>query len=993
MENKVPLVSVLIPTYNRADTISESIDSVLAQTSKDFEIIIIDDGSIDNTREVLEAYENKIDYYYKDNGGESSARNFGVKKARGKYIAFLDSDDIWCLERLQKLIGFMEKNDSFGAIISEIEFIDINGKKLFCSSFKNDFPRDGHVLSYMLKNLVGMFSNMIVRKDVVAYIGEFDENLKTAADIDYFLRIAAEYKIALFPESLLKYRKVANSLSHSLFTQNRLRVIAKFKKIYPVLAKENNDILKKTISVVHLRYAEDLLLYRYINDSRNQARKSLFNNFSLKATFLYLKSFLIEVISYVDKSYKDRGKVEISIKPGEPLISVIIPTYNRADLICQAIDSVINQSYKNVEIIVSDDGSTDNTQEILNGYKNKIRYLYYEHVGCSNARNKAIKESKGEYVAFLDSDDRWYPEKLKKQIDLLSSNPELGMVISEVEILNANNKKISFSDIKKTVKKEELGVKEVLKMLLEKKSTTCSYMLTKKKILEDVGLFSESLTTAEDVDIMLKVSMNYKIGLIVQPLVKYKKSANSLSNQLVTKNRLKVIDNFSRDNPEFVARNKKFISKITARINIDYAQDLLWYRHIKESQYLILESMRCHFTIQAIVLFLKSLVLNINFPLSLEKGNKLIDRKINLLFLNYSFDIGGIETLILAMCRSLDKSRFNISVCSFKEKNFLKNEFEQLGIAFYQEKKQEGIDLKLIIKLSKLFKDQNIDIVHSHNAAQWFYAVLACIGLKKTKIIHTQHSTLRPEEFKLIYFLRYLAIRTTAVVCVVKNVAEYLLVKAKVNAKKIKVVYNGIDTKKYSNEAALKPDKTVFGIPSVCRVIGNIARLAPVKDHKTLMDGFKIAFSQLPDIRLLLIGNGPMMEELKQYARQLNIEKEVIFLGDRRDIPELLRILDIFILSSLSEGLSITLLEAMSAALPIIATEVGGNPEVIANSKTGLLIPSRSPDKLAQAIIWMLQNHQESITMGRRALQVVIEQFSIEKMTSEYEKLYCQIAA
>lgn len=675
-----------------------------------------------------------------------------------------------------------------------------------------------------------------------------------------------------------------------------------------------------------------------------------------------------------------------------PIISVIIPTYNRGNIVPQAIESALNQTYKNFEIIVVDDGSTDNTKETLGRYYDKIKFFYKNNGGVSSARNFGVKHALGKYIAFLDSDDLWYPDKLQRQIVALQLDSRYGLAITEVDIIDASKKHLFYSSIKNCIGGKQINTEKVLQLIYSKQYITCSYMLIKKDLFEKIGFFNETLNTAEDIDILLRMSSSSEIVLIDEPLIKYKKSLDSLSNQLFTMNRVKVLNNYQLNNPIDAIKYKKLFSRTLAKINFDYAVDLLWHRCVKEAQSQIFQSLRYQFTLKAIVLYAKSMVMRIVSVIFKSNKLKSTSKKIKVLFLNYSFDVGGIETLILAMCKGMQNNEFNLNVCSFKDSNILRNEFEQMNVPFYFIQKKEGLDIKLIFKLRKLYKVLDIDLVHTHNAAQWFYGILAGIGLSRPVIIHTQHSVLRIEERKLLYVLRLLANRTSEIVCVAKYVADYMSKEGKINDRKVEVIYNGIDVNKFKFCFDERIKKNSLGIPGEFKVVGNIARLAPIKNHKSLLEAFKIVLQQRPNTILLIAGGGVLLDELKHYSQELEIAKSVFFLGDRRDIPELLKVMDIFVLSSLSEGLSMTLLEAMSAALPIVATKVGGNSEVIEDNKTGLLVPSKSPERLAKAIIWLLDNREIAMAMGQEGQRIAMERFSIEKMITEYQNLYREFA-
>jgi glycosyltransferase involved in cell wall biosynthesis len=288
-----PLVTVIIPTYNRSHIVTDAINSVLAQTLKNFQLIIIDDGSTDNTRNVLATYQGKVEYFYKANGGASSARNVGLRMAKGKYVAFLDSDDIWHSERLEILVNFMEHNGSYSAVFTDCESIDGDGNMIDTTRFGELFSGGEPSLLFFLEHMFSGFACMCIRS-VLLEVGEFDETLRTAEDIDYALRLAAHHRIAHIPTPLLKIRRSVGSLNSHVFTGNRVVVLRKFKQSHPELARQYRGAINAAFARVHLSYGEDLLWTRRIGEGRGQLFDSLGYRVSFKALKLLAKSYALQ---------------------------------------------------------------------------------------------------------------------------------------------------------------------------------------------------------------------------------------------------------------------------------------------------------------------------------------------------------------------------------------------------------------------------------------------------------------------------------------------------------------------------------------------------------------------------------------------------------------------------------------------------------------------------------------------------------------------------
>jgi glycosyltransferase involved in cell wall biosynthesis len=213
-----------------------------------------------------------------------------------------------------------------------------------------------------------------------------------------------------------------------------------------------------------------------------------------------------------------------------PKVSVIIPTYNRAHLIDKAIKSVLNQTYQDYEIIVVDNASTDNTKEVVKGFNNfKIRYIYYcDNRGSSVARNVGIRASQGEFIALLDSDDEWLPEKLDRQVEVLQNeSPEVGVVYSDVLYIDENSKNMN----RKLCNPKKEGY--IYEDLLGGNCVgTPSALLIKKECFHRFGLFDDLLKYHEDWDMWIRIAKYYRFVFIEVPLVKYRLHSNRISENL-----------------------------------------------------------------------------------------------------------------------------------------------------------------------------------------------------------------------------------------------------------------------------------------------------------------------------------------------------------------------------------------------------------------------------------------------------------------------------
>ncbi|MCC7201184.1 MAG: glycosyltransferase [Nitrospirae bacterium] len=209
----MPKVSVIIPAYNRAGYIIQTLQSVFAQTFTDYEVIVIDDGSTDDTEDALKPYSGRITYIRKANGGQGSARNVGIRMAKGEYIAFLDSDDLWLPEKLKTQVTFMDNHPEYGLTFSGCEFIDDAGKVIGEWSSPLDFSFD----SILLRGNYIMIPTVMVRRDVFDQAGLFNEarELISVEDYDMWLRIGLTYKIGYVDPVMARYRFHSGNISLS----------------------------------------------------------------------------------------------------------------------------------------------------------------------------------------------------------------------------------------------------------------------------------------------------------------------------------------------------------------------------------------------------------------------------------------------------------------------------------------------------------------------------------------------------------------------------------------------------------------------------------------------------------------------------------------------------------------------------------------------------------------------------------------------------------
>lgn len=347
-----------------------------------------------------------------------------------------------------------------------------------------------------------------------------------------------------------------------------------------------------------------------------------------------------------------------------------------------------------------------------------------------------------------------------------------------------------------------------------------------------------------------------------------------------------------------------------------------------------------------------------------------------------SLEIGGMEQVTADLVKNLDKNRFRPVVACVEVLGELAEELARMGITVIKLGKMLPIFSFLWPQeIIQVIKKYRVDIVHVHCGC-WHKAAMAGWLTGVPNIIYTDHGRLFPDSWKTILLDRIFSRVTQHIVAVSEPLADYLDTVVHLDRRKIRTITNGIDVDRFngvSRQGSSGSKGTRIGI---------LARLEPVKDIATLLQAMRTVIECYPEVTLDVAGEGPELDRLEDISAKLNISNSVKFHGLRRDVAELLASFDIFVLSSLSEGTSITLLEAMASAKAVVVTKVGGNPHLVEEGVNGLLVPPGEPEALADAIISLIRNKELCAAMGEANRALVKNRYSLQTMTDRYEQLY-----
>lgn len=293
----MPKVSVVIATYNRSRYVRGAIESVLRQDFKDFEIIVVDDGSTDATKEALSKYKN-IRYIYQENKGRSEARNAGIRAARAEYVAFLDDDDTWLEGKLSKQVVFLDSHPEAGLVHALSEVVDENGTILGKETAKrlNFYKRAikiGYTYEGMSRLCIVFLSAVMLRKECFSQVGFFDGNIPAFEDWDFYLRFALKYKMSLIPEILVKYKLHKKNTSSDEFIRGRIQTALK----HLAMVSSLSCCRKAAVSFnFYMQLAETYYIARQYRNFRHYIFKAIKLRPLLLSRFIVTAHLLISVL-------------------------------------------------------------------------------------------------------------------------------------------------------------------------------------------------------------------------------------------------------------------------------------------------------------------------------------------------------------------------------------------------------------------------------------------------------------------------------------------------------------------------------------------------------------------------------------------------------------------------------------------------------------------------------------------------------------------------
>lgn len=365
---------------------------------------------------------------------------------------------------------------------------------------------------------------------------------------------------------------------------------------------------------------------------------------------------------------------------------------------------------------------------------------------------------------------------------------------------------------------------------------------------------------------------------------------------------------------------------------------------------------------------------------------------IRVLFLIVDLPVGGAEDHLLSLVRNLDRSRFDPLVCCIGRSGPIGKEIEAEGVRVEElgKLRKGGFDRKIVPLLRSLIRRERIGLVHAHLYHANLYGRLAAFR-EGIPIVVSVHNTYVRPRLRRSLANWWLARRTPVIVAGSEAIRNDIVRHDRVAPEKIRVIPYGVDVDRFDIPLSRREAREKLGLPVDRFLVGTVGRLEEQKGQKHLLDAVAILRREGRDAMLLLVGGGREEDRLRGQAAREGIGDAVLFLGTRRDLPELFRAMDVFALPSLWEGLPIALLSAMASGSPVIVTPVGGVPEVVKDGRNGLMVPAGDPHALAAAIRKVCEDPAGAGALGRAAAATVRDGYSHRTTARRVMEVYEQV--
>lgn len=360
----------------------------------------------------------------------------------------------------------------------------------------------------------------------------------------------------------------------------------------------------------------------------------------------------------------------------------------------------------------------------------------------------------------------------------------------------------------------------------------------------------------------------------------------------------------------------------------------------------------------------------------------------NVLLLIGQLERGGAERQLVELAKGLDKRRYRCTVCSLSKQIPIADELEDADLRFVSLKKMLPLDITRVPRLLALIHEEATDILHCFLPAANSWGRVAGELASVPVVIASVRNAIPDQKWVYTWINRVLAPVTDAVVVNASATKKLLIERREASPDQVELIYNGIDLARFDVAVDTREKRVQLALHPDRPVVAMVGRFVPQKDYATFLRAAHLVLTEHPTARFLCVGNGPLLPEMTSLVADLGIAAQVAFAGERDDVPEIMHAIDVLALSSRWEGLPNVIMEAMAARRPVVATNVGGIPELVVEGRTGFVVLPQYPQALASRIVELLKDPVLSERMGTLGRRRIEELFCRERMVAQTDRLY-----
>lgn len=722
-----------------------------------------------------------------------------------------------------------------------------------------------------------------------------------------------------------------------------------------------------------------------------------------------------------------------------PVVSIVIPAYNHAPYVAETIESVLRQTYNQWELIIIDDGSTDETPAIIQGYRDpRIRTFRHDNRGLSATLNRGVSLARGKYFAFLPSDDVYEPDKLTVQVEVLEKNPTVGVVFSRQTVIDAQGQPSPETHVQSWFEVSFTTKEEIFPALFERDFLSTPTHLLRMECFARVGLFDESLVTTQDYDLWLRILRYYDIRLLPQALVRMRWHEHNQTRSVTPQTEqeratvlLKAFQALSIEEifpslssvdketyPDLFAQAYLMLAGYVARSGLGemipvarlyLTQALAYQRGLlipKELQPLFDASMslRKLNLSPAVGASDKTDMASLSWAEESERipPELIPSERINVVIEVNSLDNGGVEQVVYSMVSGLPHAIFHFLVVCVEQGGRMVDRCQRSGIPV------EILSGDKESAYREILRRFRADLLVTHYSS--FGLPLATqLGVPVVSFVHGIYAWFREGILGEMgtwdqYVSRYVAVS--------HDIASYLTRRFSLAPEKISVIPNGVEIVSHQKAESVT-SRAQWGLGPEDYVFLHVAAISPTKGHFALLEALRRIADKCPTAKVLCVG--PTLDEgyrqrVLEKRRQLQLEERLLFVGFQPDVTPFYCLADAFVLPSVLEGFGLVKLEAMLHELPLILTRVGDSARLIENEDIGILIPDVYADlcevsserihelladedppnaiALAEAMMTFVRHPEQWREAGRRGREKVLSRFTRAQALKSYEALF-----